>query len=460
MASLPPASSLRMVPYSTLRSPLLFPSPSYLLSKHKTFHSPSTSILSVSHSLPQVSTTSATSFPYSQLRHRQHPKQEEPVKERTIGDSEEPHRDDDDDHPIGDCIVFEEGAFEEENPVLSGRLKQPKRKISNSEAASAGDSDSLVPEKWKEVVAEINLTKKEKRKMAHQLKFGSRLEARKKIPVPDKEEYLAYREMKLSQLNPVVLDSPKRFPREAVVLKDPSERSSGRVAPRNPRLGIREETMEDITDFFNSGDYVPGERNDDKKPQGRRKLFTEEEKVLLNKRIPNLGVATSRKWLPLHTLASSGEFYLLDLLLKHSVDINAVDEDGLTAIHKAILSKKHAITSYLLRNSANPFVRDMDGATLMHYAVLAASSDCIKILMLYNVDINLADNDGWTPLHLAVQTQRADIVRLLLKKGVDRTLKNKDGLKPLDLCLYCGHNVKTYEIIKLLKEAPKPNSHG
>jgi hypothetical protein len=32
------------------------------------------------------------------------------------------------------------------------------------------------------------------------------------------------------------------------------------------------------------------------------------------------------KWLPLHTLAASGEFYLMDVLLKHNVDINAADK--------------------------------------------------------------------------------------------------------------------------------------
>nr|CAB3504727.1 unnamed protein product [Digitaria exilis] len=90
----------------------------------------------------------------------------------------------------------------------------------------------------------------------------------------------------------------------------------------------------------------------------RQKLFSSEEKVLLNKRVPDLDAASSSKWLPLHTLAASGDFYLLDSLLKHSVDINALDKDGLPAIHKAILSKKAAIINYLLRNSANPFIQD------------------------------------------------------------------------------------------------------
>jgi len=33
-------------------------------------------------------------------------------------------------------------------------------------------------------------------------------------------------------------------------------------------------------------------------------------------------------------------------------------QDGLTALQRAVIGKKQAITNYLLRNSANPFVLD------------------------------------------------------------------------------------------------------
>lgn len=373
--------------------------------------------------------------------------------EEEEGEEEEP--------AIGDCVVFEEGIFEdpylksnlEENPV---RKKKPK----------LIKPENLVPDEWKEAQEEINLSKKEKRMILQQQQFGSRLVKRKPQPavLPNMEDHASYKALKLSQLNPVVLDNPRHLPaaEEATnsgsgISDDLDEEelgnsSSSRVAPRNPRLRVANGDLEDITKFFNSGNYNPGE---EKKTEGRRQLFTKEEKVLLNKRIPNLADATSIKWLPLHTLAASGEFYLVDMLLKHNVDINATDKDGLTALHKAILGKKQAITNYLLRESANPFVRDKEGATLMHYAVLAASSQAIKILLLYNVDINLADDDGWTPLHLAVQTQRTDVIRLLLIKGADETLKNRDGLTPVDLCLYLGRALRTYELIKLLKGLPK-----
>uniref|UniRef100_A0A803MBB3 Uncharacterized protein n=1 Tax=Chenopodium quinoa TaxID=63459 RepID=A0A803MBB3_CHEQI len=205
-------------------------------------------------------------------------------------------------------------------------------------------------------------------------------------------------------------------------MKNRRETVDSRVEPKNPRWAVYGRGLDDITEFFNSGNYQPSEKSDGRQGQV---LFTKEEKALMNAKRPRLAAATSEKWLPLHTLAASGEFYLVNTLLKHDVDINAADQDGLTALHKAITCKKQAIINYLLRESADPFSRDKDGATLMHYAVRTASSQIIKTLLLHNVDINLQDNDGWSPLHLAVQARRTDVVRLLLMKGADKTLKNK-----------------------------------
>ncbi|KAI4327795.1 hypothetical protein L6164_020215 [Bauhinia variegata] len=366
---------------------------------------------------------------------------------------------------VGDCLVFEEGIFEDpivldDQNVEDSNSEKPRIKPNSKKNVVEIVSENLVPDKWREAQAEINITKEERRKIAQELEFNSKVEKKKKGLVPlrsvNLEEYKAFKEAKLAKLKPLVLDNPSNFPvKEEVPVGKEGERgnesTNERVEPKNPRWAVYGRGLDDVTEFFNSGNYDPS----DKSTEGRRKLFTKEEKVLLNKRIPDLAGATSDKWLPLHTLAASGEFYLLDSLLKHNVDINAVDKDGLTALHKAIIGKKQAITNYLLRNSANPFVRDKDGATLMHYAVQTTSSQAIKILLLYNVDINLPDNDGWTPLHLAVQARRTDLVRLLLIKGANKTLKNKDNLSPLDLCLYSGQNIRTYELVKLLKQHPR-----
>ncbi|XP_047314877.1 ankyrin repeat domain-containing protein, chloroplastic [Impatiens glandulifera] len=373
--------------------------------------------------------------------------------------------DEDDEIVIGDCVVFGEGVFED--PYLEETLN------SHSEDTKTGNvkntevkPENLIPEKWKEIQEEINQTKKDRRKLAQELEFGIRVEKNRKASQPlrkaTEEEYRDYKKEKLSQLKPIVLDTPT-FPEQSEeeddevggVERDVRPPDGGRVVPRNPRWAVYGGSLDDISDFFNSEDYDPD--SNAKNSEGRQKLLTKDEKFILNRRTPNLKDAASEKWLPLHTLVASGEFYLVNTLLKHGADINVQDKDGLTALHKATVGKKQAIFNYLLRESANPNIKDRDGATLMHYAVWTASTQMIKILLLYNVDINLPDNDGWTPLHLAVQSRRTDIVRLLLIKGADKMLKNKDGLTALDLALYSGHNTRTYELIKLIKQLPKPS---
>ncbi|KAM0033905.1 putative ankyrin repeat-containing domain-containing protein [Helianthus debilis subsp. tardiflorus] len=394
-----------------------------------------------------------------------------PLKFSNNNDSYE-EDDDDDEHVIGDCLVFEEGIFED--PYIQPEIhlqdsKPMKQKVytsSKNKNKVEVKPEDLIPANWKDVQAEINITKKERRKMAQEMEFGSRLQRRKQGLEPIPMGYASakeYKAAKLRELKPLVLDNPG-FLEEDEGEKDGSDEGGGirgvgdsRVAPRNPKMAVYGRGLDDISQFLNSGLYDPEAAKD---PDGPRKLFTKDEKFLMNKRVPDLAAATSGKWQPLHTIAASGEFYLVDAMMRYNADINIPNEEGLTAIHKAILGKKHAICNYLLRNSANPFVRDKDGATLMHYAVRTASTQMIKVLLLYNVDINLPDNDGWTPLHLAVQARRTDVVRLLLIKQADKTLKNQDGLTPLDLCLYSGRDTRTYEMIRLLKLPPKPRKHA
>ena len=166
---------------------------------------------------------------------------------------------------IGDCVVFEEGVFED--PYLHDNLdlnaQKTKRKKPNLEI----QPENLIPEKWKEVQEQINITKKERRKIAQQLEYGSRIEKNKQGLVPmSEEEYLSYRETKLAQLKPLVLNNPTSFPVEEKeaeaeaepVEEKPHESTSSRVVPRNPRRAVYGGTLEDISDFFNSGSYQPG----------------------------------------------------------------------------------------------------------------------------------------------------------------------------------------------------------
>ncbi|KAG9453711.1 hypothetical protein H6P81_006615 [Aristolochia fimbriata] len=259
-----------------------------------------------------------------------------------------PHSAADEENVIGDCLVFEDGAFED--PFPPAESHQNSEKPRRPKKPPAVKEVDLIPEEWKEVQAEINLSKKDRRKIAQKLEYGSRIERTKTVRLSDLEEYKSERATKLSQLKPVVLEKPREPQKETMDDSDeddevePASSSSGRVVPKNPRAleKIAKGSMEDISKLFTSGDYEPPEDDGRKTSEGRRKLFTKEEKVLLNRRIPNLFVANSSK----------------------CVDINAVDKNDLTALHRAILCKKQAIANYLLRESANPFVRDEDTVSI------------------------------------------------------------------------------------------------
>ncbi|XP_061959825.1 ankyrin repeat domain-containing protein EMB506, chloroplastic [Populus nigra] len=183
-------------------------------------------------------------------------------------------------------------------------------------------------------------------------------------------------------------------------------------------------------------------------------LGPEERAIFQQNASPNLRKISTAKWNPLHTLALSGQIKFMDKLLDDGLDIDDQDNDGLTALHKAIIGKKEAVISHLLRKGASPHIRDRDGASPLHYAVQVGAMQTVKLLIKYEVDVNAADNEGWTPLHIAVQSRNRDIAKVLLVNGADKTRRTKDGMTPLDLSLCFGKDFKSFDIAKLLKVLP------
>lgn len=183
-------------------------------------------------------------------------------------------------------------------------------------------------------------------------------------------------------------------------------------------------------------------------------LEPEEKAILQQNEAPDLSKISTHKWSPFHTLAQSLQIPLMDKLLEYGFDIDALDKDGFTALHKAVIGKKEAVISHLLRKGANPHVRDKDGATPLHYAVQVGAMQTVKLLIKYKVDVNATDDEGWTPLHVAIQSRCRDIAKVLLVNGADKTRRNKDGKTPMDLSLCFGKDFKSYELSKLLKLVP------
>ncbi|XVF14145.1 hypothetical protein REPUB_Repub09cG0032300 [Reevesia pubescens] len=200
--------------------------------------------------------------------------------------------------------------------------------------------------------------------------------------------------------------------------------------------------------------YTRNQYEEDLVKEVEQLLSPEEQAILQQNASPNISKISTEKWKPLQTLALSLQIPFMDKLLEDGVNIDEVDKDGHTALHKAIIGKKEAVISHLLRKGANPHVKDKDDATPLHYAVHVGAMQTVKLLLKYDVDVNVADKDGWTPLHIAVQSRNRDIAKVLLINGADKTRKNKDGKTALDLSLCYGKDFKSYDLAKLLKILP------
>ncbi|KAJ7563477.1 hypothetical protein O6H91_03G111800 [Diphasiastrum complanatum] len=385
-----------------------------------------------------------------------------------------------------DLLKIEEGIFE---PV-----KISEQEVVDDKKAAKGN---LIPPEWKFIQEDLNKSKKERRKenKSQHLEFAKSREVSERSIVRGNGDRVASKRLTRRQISSLRyrqdFDSEKRALQNYsnhwrdghVVIPDDSEpeasdsehnsgdraetRSSGspqRATPRNPRLQLGNDTMEDLAKRMDDYGKQPKEQDSEfvdnvlQEAETVHKLLSAEEKTLLKAKVPDLKKLTGKKWLPLHTLSASGRTVIVDELLTHGVDVNATDKDGLTALHKAIASGKETIVKHLIKAGADVFVKDKDGASLLHYAVQYGNAAIAKVLLTHSVDVNHSDNDGWTPLHVAVPGGRTELIKLLLKYGADKNLVNQDGNRALDIALAFGKGFCSYHVVKVLKTFPKEKS--
>jgi len=121
---------------------------------------------------------------------------------------------------------------------------------------------------------------------------------------------------------------------------------------------------------------------------------------------------------------SSKNTLLLDVLLKHGADVDAVDEEsGEAALHITCQDGDLEATRLLLSAGCNvnakrnpgsaaahqgPEEFYADGSTALHLAAEEGYADIVKVLTDAGADVHILDNRGWTPLHRAAAAEHAD----------------------------------------------------
>ena len=116
--------------------------------------------------------------------------------------------------------------------------------------------------------------------------------------------------------------------------------------------------------------------------------------------------------------------------------------------------------SELIENGAHVDAVDEDGRTALTVAVAKNNADCVKALLVVGADVNAENKNGWTALMLATGLGYTDCARALLKAGADVNAKTKDGETALMLAVDEGHTSCVKTLLEVGSDVNAENKNG
>ena len=127
---------------------------------------------------------------------------------------------------------------------------------------------------------------------------------------------------------------------------------------------------------------------------------------------------------------------LTQLLLEHSADVNALDDDCATPLHFASLHGMLEIAQLLLHHGPKAKTENIQGQTLLHAISQTKYFSCdnpdlMWLLLGLSLDVNAEDNDKATPLHFVCSHGNFETTLVLLDHGANVDAQNSDSRTPL-----------------------------
>lgn len=119
----------------------------------------------------------------------------------------------------------------------------------------------------------------------------------------------------------------------------------------------------------------------------------------------------------LHYAARNNNFEICKELLENNASVNAVTKSGrATPLHRASTQGHVKIVELLLKSGADVDLLDADGFSALHRAVASEKIQICKLLCEKTKD-NLKNHSGLTPFELALKVGNPDIVSIFNEKN-------------------------------------------
>jgi quinoprotein dehydrogenase-associated probable ABC transporter substrate-binding protein len=107
------------------------------------------------------------------------------------------------------------------------------------------------------------------------------------------------------------------------------------------------------------------------------------------------------------------------LLQKKHADVNALDLQGETSLHNALVQRSPAMVKFLIGHGADISQRDRDGWTPIMTAAYCDDAEDVKLLAAHGADPNALSNQKLTALGIAAQYGKDKAALALIEAGAD-----------------------------------------
>jgi ankyrin repeat protein len=162
--------------------------------------------------------------------------------------------------------------------------------------------------------------------------------------------------------------------------------------------------------------------------------------------------------LPLDLALRSRQESIAKSLINHRVDLNRVDSNGLSLLHKAIKRDDFYSASFLVENNINVNIQsnreDRLRTVLMYLASHPSLSDDMINLVKQileskqGYDVNVQDSEGNTVLHIAISSKNKTVFKEILFNKNSRpnlNIKNKEEQTVLWLALLESEELNDFQ---------------
>ena len=138
----------------------------------------------------------------------------------------------------------------------------------------------------------------------------------------------------------------------------------------------------------------------------------------------------------------------LQPIIDHGADINAINEDDLTALMIACQKGNVEAINVLLNAGGDSNVTDTMGSTWIHHA---AGGICSKVTLQAiidrSADVNATNNHSTTALMMACERRNAETVNVLLQAGADPNIADTEGFTSIQIATLGGCNKETLQAV-------------